>query len=205
MPCENTTSGTGASERAGRYSLAGTVRSRTGPATAGNAIRIAPLPAWATRPPARLRGWPWRPPVRQAGGAWLGTGRQQGVTASAPASRKRRWWSSVHRGMGEFAGPGLAGREPAQDLAPNKTIRSFQILTSILLDRIVNFACVAFTAPAGGTHRGHRRQGRPFKTLATALQAAGLVDTLKGKGPFTVFAPTDEAFAKIPRPTWTPC
>ena len=38
-----------------------------------------------------------------------------------------------------------------------------------------------------------------FETLATALQAAGLVDTLKGKGPFTVFAPTDEAFAKIPK------
>jgi len=38
-----------------------------------------------------------------------------------------------------------------------------------------------------------------FKTLATALQVAGLVDTLKGKGPFTVFAPTDEAFAKIPK------
>ncbi len=38
-----------------------------------------------------------------------------------------------------------------------------------------------------------------FKTLATALQAAGLVDTLKGKGPFTVFAPTDAAFAKIPK------
>jgi uncharacterized surface protein with fasciclin (FAS1) repeats len=36
-----------------------------------------------------------------------------------------------------------------------------------------------------------------FKTLATALQAAGLVETLKGKGPFTVFAPTDEAFAKL--------
>ena len=38
-----------------------------------------------------------------------------------------------------------------------------------------------------------------FKTLATALTAAGLVDTLKGKGPFTVFAPTDEAFAKVPK------
>ncbi|MFM7506608.1 MAG: fasciclin domain-containing protein [Rubrivivax sp.] len=36
-----------------------------------------------------------------------------------------------------------------------------------------------------------------FKTLATALQAAGLIDTLKGPGPFTVFAPTDAAFAKI--------
>jgi uncharacterized surface protein with fasciclin (FAS1) repeats len=38
-----------------------------------------------------------------------------------------------------------------------------------------------------------------FKTLATALQAAGLIDTLKGKGPFTVFAPTDAAFAKVPK------
>jgi uncharacterized surface protein with fasciclin (FAS1) repeats len=38
-----------------------------------------------------------------------------------------------------------------------------------------------------------------FKTLATALQAAGLVETLKGKGPFTVFAPTDEAFGKVPK------
>jgi len=40
-----------------------------------------------------------------------------------------------------------------------------------------------------------------FKTLATALTAAGLVDTLKGPGPFTVFAPTDEAFAKLPAGT----
>jgi uncharacterized surface protein with fasciclin (FAS1) repeats len=38
-----------------------------------------------------------------------------------------------------------------------------------------------------------------FNTLVAAVQAAGLVDTLKGKGPFTVFAPTDEAFAKIPK------
>ena len=40
-----------------------------------------------------------------------------------------------------------------------------------------------------------------FNTLAAALQAAGLVDTLKGKGPFTVFAPTDAAFAKLPKGT----
>jgi len=44
------------------------------------------------------------------------------------------------------------------------------------------------TAVAAGT----------FKTLATALTAAGLIDTLKGAGPFTVLAPTAEAFAKIP-------
>lgn len=40
-----------------------------------------------------------------------------------------------------------------------------------------------------------------FNTLVTAVKAAGLVDTLKGKGPFTVFAPTDEAFAKLPAGT----
>ncbi len=47
------------------------------------------------------------------------------------------------------------------------------------------------TAVAAGT----------FKTLATALTEAGLIETLKGEGPFTVFAPTDEAFAKIPKAT----
>lgn len=40
-----------------------------------------------------------------------------------------------------------------------------------------------------------------FKTLAKALQAAGLIETLKGAGPFTVFAPTDDAFAKLPEGT----
>lgn len=40
-----------------------------------------------------------------------------------------------------------------------------------------------------------------FKTLVAAVQAAGLVETLSGKGPFTVFAPTDEAFAKLPAGT----
>ena len=40
-----------------------------------------------------------------------------------------------------------------------------------------------------------------FNTLVTAVKAAGLVETLKGKGPFTVFAPTDEAFAKLPKAT----
>ena len=40
-----------------------------------------------------------------------------------------------------------------------------------------------------------------FKTLVTAVQAAGLVETLKSPGPFTVFAPTDDAFAKLPKGT----
>ncbi|MEN9485114.1 MAG: hypothetical protein RJB37_2994 [Pseudomonadota bacterium] len=42
-------------------------------------------------------------------------------------------------------------------------------------------------------------QAGSFKTLVAAVQAAGLVDTLKGPGPFTVFAPTDAAFAKVPK------
>jgi uncharacterized surface protein with fasciclin (FAS1) repeats len=40
-----------------------------------------------------------------------------------------------------------------------------------------------------------------FETLVAAVKAAGLVDTLKGKGPFTLFAPNDEAFAKLPKGT----
>ena len=40
-----------------------------------------------------------------------------------------------------------------------------------------------------------------FKTLATALTAAGLIDAVNGPGPFTVFAPTDDAFAKVPKET----
>lgn len=40
-----------------------------------------------------------------------------------------------------------------------------------------------------------------FKTLAAALQAGGLIEALKGEGPFTVFAPTDEAFSKLPAGT----
>jgi uncharacterized surface protein with fasciclin (FAS1) repeats len=40
-----------------------------------------------------------------------------------------------------------------------------------------------------------------FETLVAAVQAAGLVETLQGEGPFTVFAPTDEAFAKLPEGT----
>lgn len=45
------------------------------------------------------------------------------------------------------------------------------------------------------------RSAGSFKTLLTAIEAAGLTDTLRGAGPFTVFAPTDEAFSKLPKET----
>jgi uncharacterized surface protein with fasciclin (FAS1) repeats len=69
-------------------------------------------------------------------------------------------------------------------------------------------AAVALVIPVAAANAGDHNQkdivdtavaAGSFKTLATALQAAGLVETLKGAGPFTVFAPTDEAFAKIPK------
>ena len=61
----------------------------------------------------------------------------------------------------------------------------------------VALAATTFTAQAADIVDTAVAAGQ-FKTLATALQAAGLVETLKGKGPFTVFAPTDAAFAKLP-------
>ncbi len=77
----------------------------------------------------------------------------------------------------------------------------------------VLFAVLAVAGAADSTHAAINDSLKPadivdtavsagqFKTLAAALEAAGLVDALKGAGPFTVFAPTDEAFAKLPAGT----
>ena len=72
-----------------------------------------------------------------------------------------------------------------------------RILSTLLISTVFAFSSSAAfaakdivdTAVAAGN----------FNTLVTAIKAAGLVETLKGKGPYTVFAPTDEAFAKIPK------
>ncbi len=56
----------------------------------------------------------------------------------------------------------------------------------------------AVEAPSGQTIVDVAVSNGSFNTLVTALKAAGLVETLAGEGPFTVFAPTDEAFAKLP-------
>ena len=71
---------------------------------------------------------------------------------------------------------------------------------------------VVFASVAQAGNYGKKAQARAdivdtavaagqFTTLAAALEAAGLIDTLKGDGPFTVFAPTDEAFSKLPAGT----
>ena len=70
------------------------------------------------------------------------------------------------------------------------------VIDSVLLPKEAAAAkpkTIVQTAVAAGT----------FKTLATLLTKAGLVATLQGKGPFTVFAPTDAAFAKVPKATLT--
>jgi uncharacterized surface protein with fasciclin (FAS1) repeats len=73
---------------------------------------------------------------------------------------------------------------------------------------MASVAVAALVLAAGTTGRAQGKDivdtavgAGQFKTLAAALQAAGLVETLKGKGPFTVFAPTDAAFAKLPAGT----
>lgn len=61
-------------------------------------------------------------------------------------------------------------------------------------------ACASAIAVAGDIVDTAISAGQ-FNTLVKAVQEAGLVDTLTGKGPFTVFAPTDEAFARLPAGT----
>jgi len=78
----------------------------------------------------------------------------------------------------------------------------------IVLASVATMLIVAFGVSAPQTKAADRADivdtavaAGSFETLAAALGAAGLVDALKGEGPFTVFAPTDEAFAKLPEGT----
>jgi uncharacterized surface protein with fasciclin (FAS1) repeats len=84
-----------------------------------------------------------------------------------------------------------------------RNYRSFIRTTTALLF----FAASLFATAANADHHGDMKKmdivdtavaAGSFNTLAAALTAADLIETLKGEGPFTVFAPTDEAFAKIP-------
>lgn len=76
------------------------------------------------------------------------------------------------------------------------------------MKKIVSFALATWMSVASMSAFGFEKnivdtavEAGKFKTLAAALGAAGLVDAVKGPGPFTVFAPTDEAFAKLPKGT----
>ncbi|MEZ9839966.1 MULTISPECIES: fasciclin domain-containing protein [unclassified Vibrio] len=80
----------------------------------------------------------------------------------------------------------------------NKLIKTMSVLVATLF----------FTAFAHADHHGMKKdivdvaaENGSFNTLVAAVKAAGLVETLKGDGPFTVFAPTDEAFAALPEGT----
>ncbi len=98
--------------------------------------------------------------------------------------------------------------EPNPGQAGVKRLNSQELKMKIGIPAIASIFAVALTVAGlatGGPARASTQDivdtavgAGQFKTLAAALKAAGLVDTLKGKGPFTVFAPTDEAFAKLP-------
>lgn len=72
-----------------------------------------------------------------------------------------------------------------------------RILTAGALAAAALFVSLPARAEAPGTIVQVAASAGSFKTLVAAVKAAGLADTLSGKGPFTVFAPTDEAFAKL--------
>jgi uncharacterized surface protein with fasciclin (FAS1) repeats len=79
----------------------------------------------------------------------------------------------------------------ARTMTRVKTLMASTVVATAMLGTAAQAADIVDTAASAGQ----------FETLVAAVQAAGLVETLKGEGPFTVFAPTDEAFAKLPEGT----
>ena len=86
----------------------------------------------------------------------------------------------------------------ALSLRPLASFRSLLLAGALAVTSVISPASVAMAQQPQADIVDTAVAAGSFTTLATALQAAGLVDTLKGDGPFTVFAPTDEAFAKLP-------
>jgi uncharacterized surface protein with fasciclin (FAS1) repeats len=88
-------------------------------------------------------------------------------------------------------------------------LRSISTLTAVAAASAVAVAGPASAGPQGSAPSARAKndivdtalQTGQFNTLASLLKKAGLVKTLKGKGPYTVFAPTDAAFAKVPQAT----
>lgn len=87
-----------------------------------------------------------------------------------------------------------------------------KLMTAVIASVLIGVTGLAIAGGGYGSQKAGQKSGwsekkdivdtavaaGQFNTLAAALQAAGLVDALKGEGPFTVFAPTDAAFAKLP-------
>jgi len=109
-----------------------------------------------------------------------------------------------------------AGFHCIQLSASSKHPQCKETTTSQTMKTLISLTCLTLVAcsPGGGYHSRSRAKAAPTKniaelaiatpqlsTLLAAVKAAGLVDTLAGEGPFTVFAPTNDAFAKIPEET----
>jgi uncharacterized surface protein with fasciclin (FAS1) repeats len=105
---------------------------------------------------------------------------------------------------------GLAAENAIDTFSLLEELNSMKVIPTLSLAAIA----LSFAVPASAQYAA--KDGSPkadktivetaiaagsFKTLVTAVKAAGLVETLSGDGPFTVFAPTDEAFAKLPAGT----
>merc|ERR1712012_376606 len=103
-----------------------------------------------------------------------------------------------------------------QPSASSKPPQCKETTTSQTMKTLISLACLTLVtcSPGGGYHSRTKAAAAPTKniaelaiatpqlsTLLAAVEAAGLVDTLAGEGPFTVFAPTNDAFAKIPEET----
>jgi uncharacterized surface protein with fasciclin (FAS1) repeats len=86
-------------------------------------------------------------------------------------------------------------------IAGSNVVRRLVSLAAAALLLVLSTAAYANPKPGSQDIVDTAVAAGSFKTLVAALKAAGLVDTLKGKGPFTVFAPTDDAFAKLPAGT----
>ncbi|WP_332697870.1 fasciclin domain-containing protein [Halalkalibacter lacteus] len=78
--------------------------------------------------------------------------------------------------------------------------KKWYAMVLLIFMMVMSFSTVGFAAENPGSNKDivdTAVEAGDFNTLATALEKAGLIETLKGEGPFTVFAPTDEAFEKL--------
>lgn len=102
--------------------------------------------------------------------------------------------------FGREVGFGAELRPQKKEESIMKLFRTLKVLTAVTVLAAAGMAPQA-RAEAKGDIVAVASGAGSFKTLVAAVKAAGLVETLQGAGPFTVFAPTDEAFAKLPAGT----